>query len=110
MNKELEEISRVMRQAHSRDISPYDESFLLKSVDKRLAATEIKTAAAYSEYLSENSPEAEAFFRSLRIPYSEFFRNPLTFALLEQLVLPSLIAEKEKAGRAEIRIWRRREK
>ena len=105
MNQQLEEISRVMRQTHGRDISPYDESFLVKSVDKRLAATEIKTAAAYSEVLSENSAEADAFFRSLHITYSEFFRNPLTFALLEQLVLPSLIAEKEKAGRAEIRIW-----
>jgi chemotaxis protein methyltransferase CheR len=105
MNEQLEEISRVMRQTHGRDISPYDESFLIKSVDKRLAATGIKNAAAYSVHLSENSPEAKAFFRSLHITYSQFFRNPLTFALLEQLILPSLIAEKEKFGRAEIRIW-----
>ncbi len=101
----MDEIIHVMRRTHGRDISPYDKLFLMKSLEKRLAATGIKTAAAYSSCLAQNSAEAEAFFRSLQITYSEFFRNPLTFALLEQLIIPSIIAEKEKAGRAEVRVW-----
>jgi len=103
--QDSEEIIRVMDRTHGRDISHYDASFLAKSIDKRLAATGIMSHAAYNEYLSENSSEAKALFDSLNISYSEFFRNPLTFALLEQLVLPGLIEEKKKTGQPEIRIW-----
>ncbi len=100
-----EEIIKIMGRTHGRNISPYDESFLAKSIGKRLTATGTRTFAAYGEYLSENSTEAKALFDSLSISYSEFFRNPLTFALLEQLFLPGLFEEKKKNGHSEIRIW-----
>lgn len=105
MNEDLARIVRVVGQTHGRDISLYDKAFLAISIERRMAATGITTAAAYGKYLSENSTEAGLFSRGLNITYSEFFRNSLTFALLEQLLLPGLIAEKEKAGRAEIRVW-----
>jgi CheY-like chemotaxis protein len=105
MSSLLEDISRVMQKTYGKDIFPFDESFLLKTVEKRLASTSISSFTSYSDYLSENSAEADALFRALTISYSEFFRNPLTFALIEQLVIPVLLDEKEKSGRSEIRIW-----
>ena len=102
-NTEVNEIIRVMNQIHGIDISMYDESFLLKSLGKRWIATGVKTAAAYLRYLEENSTEAAGFYNSLNINYSEFFRNPLTFALLEQWILPRLISQKAVGG--EIRVW-----
>src|ERR1022692_967100 len=90
MNKEMAEIIRVMSRTHARDISLHDPAFLAKSIERRLAATGITTAAAYGGHLSENSTEAEALSRALNINYSEFFRNPLTFTLLEQVILPGL--------------------
>lgn len=102
---DTEKIIQAMGRIHGLDISPYAESFLVKSIDKRLAATGIQTPADYGEYLSENSTEAKALFDSLNISYSEFFRNPLAFALLEQLFLPGLIEEKKRTGQSEIRIW-----
>lgn len=102
MNKELHEIIRVMYQTHGRDISVYDESFLAKSLEKRRSEAGVETLAAYLGYLSENSTEAEVFFRLLNT-YSKFFRNQLTFTLIEQWILPKLI--EEKAGKGEIRIW-----
>lgn len=101
----LDAIVRALDSAHGLDISVYDESFLLKSVNKRLIETGLKTVASYGEYLAENREEAEAFCNVLRINYSEFFRSPLTFALLEQQILPGLIAEKVHSGISEIRIW-----
>ena len=105
MKQALDEIIRMMGRTHGSDISHYDKLFLMKSLKNRLTAIGIKSAQAYISCLEQNSAEAQTFFRSLQIPYSEFFRNQLTFALLEQLILPSLIAEKEKADRAEIRVW-----
>jgi len=103
MNEELNEIIRVMNQRHGRDISMYDESFLLKSLGKRWVATGSKTAGEYCRYLEENSTEAHGFYSSLNINYSDFFRNPLTFALLEQWIFPKLISQKASGG--EIRVW-----
>lgn len=103
MNKEVNQIINIMDQTYKKEIAMYDKSFLMKSLEKRYALTGSKTAEAYSRYLEENSREADAFLDSLNINYSKFFRNPLTFALLEQWILPSLISL--KSGGGEIRIW-----
>jgi chemotaxis methyl-accepting protein methylase len=105
MTKELEEVFRMISRTLERDVSLYEESFLMKSLEKRMEKTATKTPGSYLGYLSENREEAETFFRSLNITYSEFFRSPLTFALLEQIILPRLIEEKAKSNRSEIRIW-----
>jgi chemotaxis methyl-accepting protein methylase len=105
VNDNLNEIIQVIKQVYNRDISQYDESFLQKSLSKRLAVEEYYKNINYGVYLAENSKEAQEFYDSLNITYSEFFRNNLTFALLEQLVIPSLIEEKKKAGGTEIRVW-----
>ncbi len=105
MSRELGEIVQIMAQTHHRPIDQYDEGFLAKTIEKRQQAIGAKTAQAYVELLARSSDEAESFCRSLNIGYSEFFRNPLTFALLEQWILPSLLAEKEKSGGREIRVW-----
>jgi chemotaxis protein methyltransferase CheR len=99
------EITEVMDRIHGRDISAYDASFLVKSIDRRLAATGSPSSADYCRSLSENSIEAKALFDSLIISFSEFFRSPLSFALLEQILLPALIEEKNRTGEPEIRIW-----
>lgn len=95
----------AVRQAHGLDLSPFDETFLKKAFHRRLTATSVKTWEAYLGRLQCDRAEAEALLRSLRIGHSEFFRNPLTFAVLEQLVLPDLLAAKEMSGRSEIRVW-----
>jgi len=95
----------MMSRVHGKDLSHYDESFLAKSAETRRVVTAIGTADTYCDYLSDNADEAEQFFRSLNITYSEFFRNPLTFAVLEQRVLPGLIEEKQESGTPELRVW-----
>lgn len=105
MSSPLEDITRIMQSTYGRDIYPFEESFLLKTLEKRLSQTSINGFTAYCEYLSGNSTEAEALFRALTITYSEFFRNQLTFALIEQLVIPGLLDKKEKSGQSEIRVW-----
>lgn len=103
MDKDVKKIIKVMNQIHGKEISMYDESFLTKSLKKRWVETGVETAVAYCNYLEKNSIEADALLASLNINYSEFFRNPLTFALLEQWILPRLISQ--KSGGGEIRIW-----
>lgn len=105
MKTRLNEITGVLRKKLSRDLTAYDETFLTKIIEKRMAATTCQDAPAYLGLLEQDAGEAESFSNSLHICYSEFFRNPLSFALLEQLVLPDLIATAELSGQAEIRVW-----
>jgi chemotaxis protein methyltransferase CheR len=105
INVQADVIVQIMERTGLR-ISEYDASFLWKTISDRLAETGIETVDAYGECLAENRAEAEALFQSLRIHHSEFFRNPLTFALLEQHILPTLAATTQQAaGRSEIRVW-----
>ena len=101
----LDEVIRVSAEAHGQDISRYEDAFLRKMIAKRTAATGIQDMAAYGEHLEKFPAEAEIFFRSLRINHSDFFRNPLSFAVLEQVVLPGLVDAKKKSGGREIRVW-----
>lgn len=103
--RELAELVDVLRRSHGIDVSVYEEAFLAKSFARFLAIAGFDAYENCLLRLSEDPEAAAAFVRSLRVTYSEFFRNPLAFALLEQLVLPSLLEAKEQDGRTEIRVW-----
>jgi chemotaxis protein methyltransferase CheR len=98
-------LAHFLKQVHDIDISVYDESFFRKSIEKRIQATRCGTLEDYCAYLQQNDGEGKTFLDSLHIGYSEFFRNPLTFALLERVILPELIQKRKAGGQREIRIW-----
>jgi chemotaxis methyl-accepting protein methylase len=102
---QVDALSQLMHQQQGLDISVYAKAFLVQTIDQRRAEKRGMTLAEYEEYLSRSPAEAEALCQSLHVCYSEFFRHPLTFALLEQHILPALIAEKKQAGGNEIRVW-----
>jgi chemotaxis methyl-accepting protein methylase len=63
------------------------------------------SAGEYCALLEADNGEQATFINSLKISYSLFFRNPLTCAVLERIVLPALALKKSPAGNREIRIW-----
>jgi chemotaxis protein methyltransferase CheR len=87
------------------DISVYDNLFLEKIIKSRMNDTSCKTDQEYLFYLSNVSGEPTELLRQLTNSYSEFFRNPLTFSYLEQVILPQLIEKKKIRNENEIRIW-----
>lgn len=90
---------------HNPDFSAFDEDFLLSMIEKRKNATNHQKAEKYIQSLAGNPKEKEILLSTLQVGYSEFFRNPLTFATLEQVVLPSLVLAKSTEQSNEIRIW-----
>lgn len=87
------------------DTDRYDESFLLRSIQSRMHEIHCHEPEEYGKLLSESSDETSHFLSSLQINYSEFFRNALTFSVLERIILPSLIRTNKETNRKEIRIW-----
>lgn len=70
-----------------------------------MTETHCNSVEEYCSLLEQNKNEAEGFLNSLNISYSEFFRNSLTFSVLERIILPALILKKKDTRRKEIRIW-----
>lgn len=105
MKTVFDSISDFPNLDNSIDITKYDSAFLNKSIQKRVSETLCNSSEEYYTYIAGNRSEAETFLNSLQISYSEFFRNSLTFALLEQIILPSLVTKKKKSVQKAIRIW-----
>ncbi|MHB1154341.1 MAG: CheR family methyltransferase [Eubacteriales bacterium] len=103
MSDAFNKIAVTMKQKYNKDISVYDDSYLLKSIEKRKITVGVKNTAEYCRMLEENNLEADALYLSLNITYSQFFRDSLNFALLETLIIPKLINQKPNGS--EIRIW-----
>ena len=87
------------------NISAYEDSFVAKSIKNRQLQLGIGSFAEFYDLLKGNQSEAILLHDSLQIGYSEFFRNPLFFALLEQHLLPLLLNRKRNGGGQELRIW-----
>lgn len=105
MKYELDKIIRVVKQIRGNDISIFDSTFLLRTLEKRLSVTKCASFELYHDLLRSDHNEVELFYNSLIIPFSEFFRNPLTFSLLEQVVLPQIIQKKIQTRQRDIRVW-----
>ncbi len=97
------QIVELLIRTHGADISRFDASFLGKCLDRRVLETHCGSLEKYCAHLGENSAEAKLLLDSLHINYSVFFRNPLTFAVLESIVFPGLVYRKDR--RREFRIW-----
>ena len=83
-------ITEILMQSHGIDVLKYDESFLDKSIQKRITETNCASVEEYSNILERDNKEVSILSDSLRVSYSEFFRNALTFAVLERIILPGL--------------------
>jgi chemotaxis protein methyltransferase CheR len=105
MNKIMDNIVRLMSEKYSFDISVYDESFLQKTIVTRANEISCHTITDYLNFLDITSSESSILSDSLNNCHSEFFRNPLTFVILEQFLLPRIFSEKENNHKGEIRIW-----
>jgi len=98
-------MTELLFQSHGIDISKYDDDFIEKSIIRRIKHNNCTTENDYLSFFSENKMEGVLFLDSLFISYSEFFRNSLTFAVLENIVLPGILLKNSNNKKKEIRIW-----
>lgn len=98
-------ITRLLVQTQGVDVSKYNITFLDRAIEKRMIENGCETANAYIFLLEHSNTEIKILLNSLNINYSEFFRNPFTFSVLEHLILPSLNLKNGENKLKEIRVW-----
>jgi two-component system CheB/CheR fusion protein len=99
----LKKVFLLLRSQTGHDFSQYKHNTVIRRIERRMALHQIERLDAYVRYLQQNPAEVESLFGDLLIGVTHFFRDPEAFALLQEQVIPQLIAKKS-AGEM-IRIW-----
>ena len=87
------------------DPTPFDPTFVEATLERRRLAIACESPRVYVERVAGGDvAEAIALVESLQVHYTEFFRDPIAFALVERRVLPELVRQRRKRGR-ELRVW-----
>lgn len=104
MEEGYKNIFHFMNTQHGIDLSVFDTSFLLNAIQKRMVEINCKSVAGYEALIAQNSGEPQNLIDAVLIGHTFFFRNPLTFSVLEQIILPEIIFNNRNKHK-EIRIW-----
>lgn len=102
---EFSAITEVLRNARSLDLGQYKDRCIRRRVAKRLRVCAVTDLEDYLERLHTDAEELDALVATISIHVSQFFRNPETFQVLEEQILPALCDEVRKAGRKTLRLW-----
>lgn len=94
-----------IHRAKGLDFSFYRQNTLRRRIGSRLRATGCLDYMRYAAYLNSHPEEYERFLEEITINVTEFFRNPETFAVIEDRVLPKIIKGKDQDSRKSLRIW-----
>lgn len=86
-------------------IALYEPKFLFQVTEGRLKEKGISSFEKYLAFLEESNEEQLIFRQALLNGFSEFFRSPVTFAILARMVLPELLDRARHRESREIRIW-----
>lgn len=101
----VEDIVKELKQRHAVDLDSYESYFLLKKIKSRMDSLDITVPGKYLAHFRKDSGEALLLMYEIGINVSLFFRNPFIYSIIEQQLLPSMIAAKQHSGRQEIRVW-----
>lgn len=80
-------------------------SMLERRIGQRMAAAGCVDLVQYHERLLADPTELDALLDAVTIKFSRFFRDPLTFELLAERVLPDLVLNKLRRRDASLRVW-----
>jgi two-component system CheB/CheR fusion protein len=96
-------ILRLLRDQFGLDFSQYKTGTVTRRVLRRLEMGDLPGPEAYLERLRHDADELGRLYHDLLIGVTRFFRDPQAFAILEQEVVPDIIAK--TPSDQEIRVW-----
>jgi chemotaxis protein methyltransferase CheR len=83
----------------------FDPEFLARSFESRMSDNCFCEIADYFRILEKSAVERSLLMDAIMVSYSAFCRNPLTYVVLEEVLLPMMVMQKAKSRSKELRIW-----
>ena len=98
-------IRRYLLKARGFDLSGYSQSFLSRSIRKRVGRRGCEDALEYVGLLRRDDDEVNELISALSVNVTDFFRDDGAFTALSSLVLRPLVSQKIEQGWSALRIW-----
>jgi chemotaxis methyl-accepting protein methylase len=89
----LDKIFILLRARTGHDFSLYKKNTIDRRIERRMRLHQLEKITDYVRYLGENHQEIDLLFKELLIGVTHFFRDPETWAYLQEQVLPQLLAD-----------------
>ncbi len=105
LNMGCNELADCLLEKVGIDIGCFGKSFIARNVETRLRHLQLSSEADYLNVLQHSDTEAHILLDLFQVNYSEFFRNPFTFSMIEHVLMPGWFAETSRQRRREIRFW-----
>lgn len=102
---ELEALGALLLERRQFDLGQYKDRCIRRRIAKRLRSCEVTDLPSYLRRLEFDRDEMDTLLATISIHVSQFFRNPDTFRILEQKILPDLCQRARAAGRTELTLW-----
>jgi two-component system CheB/CheR fusion protein len=99
----IDTVLDIIRQVVGMDFTKYKPNTLQRRVRRRMALHKIALLEDYQELLRTNPQEVHALHQDILISVTNFFRNPESFEMLKQIVLPRLF-QRERRDEP-VRVW-----
>ncbi|MCX7149919.1 MAG: PAS domain-containing protein [Rhodocyclales bacterium] len=99
----FDKICILLRARTGHDFSFYKKTTVYRRIERRMSIHQIKRIADYVRYLRENPMEVDLLFKELLIGVTSFFRDPATWAYLQEQALPALFDSCAEGGT--LRAW-----
>ena len=105
MSQIINRPANILMQILDCDVARFEESFLNIILANRVKELHFHSESDYFNLLIHDDLEKIIFCNLLNINYSIFYRNTYTFNILEHIVIPKLIQQKNSRKKSYIRIW-----
>ena len=88
----FDKICILLRERTGHDFSFYKKTTVYRRIERRMAIHQLARIGDYVHHLRENPQELDLLFKELLIGVTNFFRDPATWAYLQEKTLPDLLA------------------
>jgi len=99
----IQKVLDLLRQQTGQDLTGYRPSTITRRINKRRFLTGHTHLDSYIKELETSSEERLQLFKSLFIGVTSFFRDAEAFTLLDEKILPEILAD--RAGDEPVRVW-----
>ena len=101
----LKKIINYIKAHKNIDLNGYDDVFVREQIEHRIIEIKAKSYGDYFVQVTSDQHELEKLTERLSNNTSLFFRKPLLYEYLSNVVLPGIIAEKKRKNDYSLRIW-----
>ena len=102
-NATVVEVYRMLQQEYGIDFTHYKPTTVTRRIERRLALAQSSDIDEYIRRLKSDRSELDVLYRDLLIEVTHFFRDRQAFQVLEEQVLPDLLARQPRE--APLRLW-----